>query len=159
MGQEVSKVEPKIIQVKTRDRKEDDIDLEYDGIPSSEPLINRKYLGNFPDVKISSENIAFAQENLKRYYWSLSFHISKNEEAISFHVHKQCEKFNNYSQELETKKKNLSNNLSNLEIEVIEIDNEIKKTNEILDCAIQRAEKLASFLQDGSIPSFKEFSK
>lgn len=159
MGQGESKVEPKIIQVKTRDRSEDDIELEYDGIPSSEPLINRRYLGNFPDVKISSAGIAFAQENLKKYYGGLSFHISKNEEAICFHVQKQCGKFGNYAQELTAKQRKLSLTLRNLERDICDVDRELREAKMSLDAAVLKAESLASILNtDGSIPSFDEFS-
>ena len=85
MGPDQSKEnQVKIIPVKNLEKQKDDIFSEEINIPLIESLILKDLLNEkYPeDLLLNSGNLPIAYENIKNYFYQLSYHLNKNEENL-----------------------------------------------------------------------------
>jgi len=158
MGPEQSKEEQvKIITVKSPKSNESPVIDEID-IPLVETLIKRTVLKeSFPeDLMLSPNKLPKYYQMIRQYFYSISFHLNKNEETLALQMKKQFDEYSQLPVFFDKRRNDLNGKLANVLSSLRSLDDDIKTTTESINAAISRAEALAQLI-DPSIPRFVDF--
>ena len=161
MGQETSQEEVKqveILEVKKNEKKNTQIVSEYEGIPIIDPLIQRTLLTEkYPDdISLPVGKLPEAQEYVKNYFNSISYHLNKNQDILARSMKKQLDDYSNLNNLLEQRRTQLEERLDNILTLFKSLDEDVKNSTEHLNNVIDRADKLAKML-DPTLPTFEEY--
>ena len=158
MGQDQSKQNPSVAHSQTPQVQkipEKIIAEEYEGIPIISPIVYKdgpteKYP---PDIILPAGELPQINSMVKTYFHDISFHINKNEEAISSTIKKQLEEYNEMPKRIEFKRRELDKRLAVFSNLFKQLDASIQSTTDALNAAIKKADELAAEL-DPNMPKF-----
>lgn len=156
MGNEESSAEIKIINVKSKGAPKEISFPNYEDIDMIPPLINNTIFGErFPtDIQIPSGSSMQAFELTIAYVNGLTFHINKNQTAITYHMKRQINGIVTVSSNLKKRHNELMNILSNVNQEIESVHSQIDNINKNLETLEKKANEISKILD---LPSFSDF--
>lgn len=154
MGQE----ESQIAQVPSHNEVNSNKPDSLENIPTIPPLIQHTQMSHdfSPKLQLPSGSLPKTYTLVKSYFYDISYHINKNEEALTGLMSKQLSEYGTASQIVSIRKKELEDRLNKISSLILALDNQVKSVTESLNRSVQRADQISHNI-NLNIPSFKDF--